>query len=609
MTIAYTISPEDDRLTVLVLTPGPEPPGEILHLDVTLDGDREAVPVAKTPIVQWYTTNPRSGSIARRWHDLRGNLGDIPEITYAKTVVDGLDPATAYRVEVKRSEETLTECIGTTLPGPETTTARIIFGSCHGVSAEKVKAAHRASFLASAHGRLRAANSGPLYQLWLGDQLYVDDPWKHGWKPTIDPHREIITRYRVALGLTPHPSALPTLLSHGSNHFIPDDHEFWNNYPRASLATLPVHTTSRVAAQVKRYFFNSSEEPHPYHHGSWGRAAGAAFMAFQSADGRGFDDFEPEVSPSAVQTIEFTGATVAVVDTRWHRTMSLRNVSGRARFLGKEDFERLVEILDRQHLVVLAMAKPIIGALSPNGWFNESLEVGPEDYRAQYKELWKALNRRADRSLPTVVLAGDVHHHTARTALDGRLAEFVCSPMALIDSLDYLELQPIQGPEPAVSTTKPASAAAPADGAAGAEKPAVTISFNVKTHTGFSKILGRVKYGKKLVCQLANNTQAAVTRRDRKPLRYRDSAHRHPLIDGHGRLTYAHGTQLFPTVARADDVVPKVECSGLGALDIDLGGDHPVVRYRAELDNSGISDLVPRRVDIRLRWTGDRWVD
>lgn len=593
MTIAYTISPKPDRLTVLVLVADSTPPQGVFHLHVSLDGDEQAVPVAKAEVARWHTTTPQSASIARRWHQARGKLGDIPEISYAKTIVDGLEPGTSYRIDVKRGEESLAHCFGATTPGAGTTNARLMFGSCHGVSAERVKAGHRASFLGSAHGRLRAARRGPIYQIWLGDQLYVDDPWKHGWKPTIDPHREIINRYRVALGLTTHPSGLPAILSQGSNHFVPDDHEFWNNYPRASLATLPVHTTSRVAAQVKRYFFNRSEKPHPYHHGAWGRAAGAAFMAFQSADSRAFDEFEPKVSPSAVQTIEFGRATVAMVDTRWHRTMALRDVSGRARFLLDEDFDRVVEILERQHLVVLGLAKPIIGALSPNGWFNESLEVGPEDYRAQYRKLWAALNRRANRNLPTVVLAGDVHHHTARTALDGRLAEFVCSPMALIDSLDYLEMQPVE----AAATVEDGSQAT------------AGVSFNVKTHTGFSNALGRLKQGKKLASQVVNNAQAAVLRRNRKPLRYTDTARRHPRIDGNGRLTYADGTQLFPPVSAPDQAVPKVECSGLGALDLDLDGDHPVIRYRAELDNSGISDVVPRRVDITLRWTGTRWVD
>ncbi len=604
MTTAYTITPQHDRLTVLVLLETMEPPSDGLRVEATVDSDDQAVPVAKAPIVDWRTTGPSSPSAARRWHERRGKLGAIPEITYAKTVVDGLDSGTTYRVEVKRGDELLTDCRGTTLPGPETTTARLMFGSCHGVSADRVKAGVRASFLNSAHGRLSAAADGPLYQLWLGDQLYVDDPWKHGWKPTIDPHREIITRYRVALGLTAHPSALSAILAKGSNHFIPDDHEFWNNYPRASMATLPVHTASRVAAQVKRYFFNRSESPHPYHHGAWGRTAGAAFMAFQSADTAGFDEFAPEVSPSAVQTIDFPSATVAMVDTRWHRTMALRDVSGRARFLLDDDFDRLTTILERDHLVVLGLAKPIIGALSPNGWFNESLEVGPEDYRAQYRRLWAALNRRADRNLPTVVLAGDVHHHTARTALDGRLAEFVCSPMALIDSLDKLEMVPISGlPVDAESITD-------ADEGGDAETDqAVNVSFNVKTHSGFSKILDRLKKGKKMTSQVANNAQARLVRRDRKPLRSRYSANRHPLIDAKGRLSYADGTQLFPPVSRRDQAVPKVECSGLASLDLDLDGEHPVIRYRAELHNEGVSDLIPRRVEIKLRWTGTRWAD
>jgi len=605
VTVAYVITPHKTQLTVLVLIADADSPDD-LHVEVTLDDDRQDVPVAKAPLLDWSTTSPLSASSARRWHQMRGKSGAIPEISYTKTVIDGLEPATAYRLEVKRGHETLATCFGSTSPDHDTTSARLMFGSCHGVSADRYKAEIRRSFLSSAHGRLSAANSGPLYQMWLGDQLYVDDPWKHGWKPTIDPHREIITRYRVALGLTPHPSALPELLALGSNHFIPDDHEFWNNYPRASMATLPIHTASRVAAQVKRYFFNRSEAPHPHHHGSWGRAAGAAFMAFQSPDPLAFDEFDADVSPEAVHTIEFKSATVAIVDTRWHRTMALRDVTGRARFLSQDDFDRLAKILEREHLVVLGLSKPIIGALSPNGWFNESLEVGPEDYRSQYRKLWKLLNRRADRNLPTVVLAGDVHHHTARTALDGRLAEFVCSPMALIDSLDYLEFQNIEDLEVvAVADERVDGEDDEDDG----ERSAPKVSFNVKTHSRFSQMLGRLSRAKGLSCRLANNATAAVLRRDRKPWRYRASAHRHPRIDAEGRLTFADGTQLFPTVSGSDHLVPKVECSGLAALDLDLSGERPIIRYRAELDNTGISKHVPRQVDITLRWNGRRWVD
>ena len=254
----------------------------------------------------------------------------------------------------------------------------------------------------------------------------------------------------------------------------------------------------------------------------------------------------------------------------------------------------------------------------PTGGSTSHWKSGPEDYRAQYKQLWKALTRRADRGLPTIVVAGDVHHHSARTALDRRLAEFVCSPMALIDSLDYLELQPVEGdPESAPSAPSAPSATEPvAAGANGAatksesergDEAASKVGFNVKSHTGFSKVLGRLKRGKTLVSQMANNGLATVTRRDRKPLRYRDSARRHPIIDDKGRLTYSDGTQLFPLVNGADQAAPKVGCSGLASLDLDLDGRHPVIRYRAELDNTGISNVVPRNVDITLRWTGTRW--
>ncbi len=614
MPIAYAIAdtdaPDQDRLTVLVLANEPTDRAAEFELDVSVEGDDHAGPVAKTPMGPWHTTIPGSPSLARRWHRIR-RRGDIPEITYAKTVVSGLTPGTAYRIDVRRGDESLAHCFGATLPGPDTTTARLVFGSCHGVSASDERATRRRSFLTKAHGRLAAAAKGPLYQLWLGDQVYVDDPWFHGFDPAVDPHRNIIVRYRHALALTERASALPEIYAKATNQFIPDDHEFWNNYPRASFATLPIQTASRVTAQVKRYFFNRSEQPHPYHHGGWGRTAGAAFMAFQSSHPAGFDQFTPEVSPSAVQRIEFPGATVAMVDTRWHRTMALRGIGGRSRFLTADDFERLVEVLQRDHLVVLGLAKPILGALSPNGWFNESLEVGPEDYRAQYEELWKALITRAENDLPTVVLAGDVHHHSARSALNDRLVEFVCSPMALIDSLNQLETVPASDlvvaddALPEVDTADPADEATNADDEEAAPAP----RLRKKPHRLLSRAMGGLKRGKRLASQLANNAQATVVGRQWKPLRYRDASLRHPTKTPDGTWGYGKVTQYFPEVGGPEDEVPRVECPGLASLDLELAGPNPVIRYRAEFDVAGVSDDFKPRTSLEFAWTDNGWTE
>jgi len=605
--IADTDAPDQDRLTVLVLATTPEDRTAEFHLDVSLDGDDHAGPVAKSPMGPWHTTVPGSPSLARRWHRFR-RKGEIPEITYAKTVVVGLTAGTAYRIDVRRGDESVTHCFGATLPGPETTTARLMFGSCHGVSASDERAKQRRSFLTTAHGRLAAAAKGPLYQLWLGDQVYVDDPWFHGFDPAVDPHRNIIVRYRHALALSARASALPAIYAKATNQFIPDDHEFWNNYPRASFATLPIQTASRVTAQVKRYFFNRSEQPHPYHHGAWGRTAGAAYMAFQSPHPVGFDQFSPEVSPTAVQTIDFPGATVAMVDTRWHRTMALRGIGGRARFLTEDDFERVIELLQRDHLVVLGLAKPIIGALSPNGWFNESLEVGPEDYRDQYKDLWQALIERADENRPTVVLAGDVHHHSARSALNDRLVEFVCSPMALIDSLNQLEAVPADDLIVADDALPEVDAAGPADDTKEEDAPKAP-RLRKKPHRLLSSGMGWLKRGKRLASQLANNAQATMVGRDRKPIRYRDAVLRHPAKNADGGWGYGPVTQYFPEVRTPNEVVPRVECPGLASLDLYLDEPNPVIRYRAEFDVRGVSDDFKPRASIEFEWTDNGWTE
>lgn len=576
MTVAYTLTTDPRRLTVVVASTRPRR-DEVYTIEVA---DERGEVVAKQELPAWLSCDPLSPSVARSWEALGQRMSGRhpkpqPRLEYSKADVGGLEPATGYRIVVRSESGEEADCWGATMPDSGTDQATFVFASCHGIKADATKGKARARFLADAYRTFEQQAVGPMYNLWLGDQIYLDDPWQHGWKPTVDPHREIIQSYQETLGLLGHvPSGLPRLLDSGSNWFLPDDHEFWNNYPRASLVTLPFHTLPRVAEQVKRFFVKPSEPPHPYHHGGWGRTAGAAYMAFQSADRQPFNDFGDEVSPGAVQTIELANTTVALVDTRWRRTMRVWPAPGRSSgFMPEEDFDNLARVLDRNHLVVLGLAKPIIGYLASEGPFVEDLEIGPEHYRRQYRKLWMALNRRARRNLPTLVLAGDVHNHSARLALDSTLAEFVCSPMSLIDSLD---VEKVQG------------------------------SVNSRSHSAVSRLASGAKKGKAWVARRLNRAVGAVRSTPRPK-----GDHLYHIIDGEENWSYGNAVQLYPTLLTSDDARVE-ERSGLGSLDIDTTNGDPVVRFNLVMQDDGSPSSNPgygaEDWSVELKWQFGRWV-
>lgn len=144
---------------------------------------------------------------------------------------------------------------------------------------------------------------------------------------------------------------------------------------------------------------------------------------------------ERHASPEQVQEVSLCGITIVLIDTRWHRTVMSSSAS--SQFMHWKDLEPVIDLLrDTEHLVVLAVSRPAAGFRRRFAWKRAILGAQWEDYQAQYLTLWRALNHRADKNFPTVLLAGDIHSHGLGTALDGKLLQIVSSPMSLLDSLD-----------------------------------------------------------------------------------------------------------------------------------------------------------------------------
>ncbi len=356
---------------------------------------------------------------------------DRQAVHYAKMRSGGLTPATSHRVTFRHDGAEVADATVTTLPHPGSPTdVTLVVGSCFDSEAAS---AQRLGDIYSLTVEPSLKDASPVYNLWCGDQVYVDAPWDKMWKIT-DARRIILRKYIRAWGLnTNRPSGFAHALGQGSNWFLPDDHEFWNGYPHPSLATLPWPTVKRMINQLRRRSEPGRSEPHPHAQGTWGRSAGELYCAFQTdLDAQRFDE---QMNPPQLQVLDVGAAAVVMVDTRWHRT--IRKTGPTSRFLRTQDLDRLVELLgSEERLLCLTLPKPIVGYLPHRGPLRGRTEYAPEDYTRQYIRLWKALIDRAVQGRPTLVLGGDVHRHSIRTALDNRLLEVVSSPMAHLASLN-----------------------------------------------------------------------------------------------------------------------------------------------------------------------------
>ncbi|MEZ5411319.1 MAG: hypothetical protein R2761_25035 [Acidimicrobiales bacterium] len=420
-----------DGLVVALFHRGPKP--DDMKLVATVNGHDQTIPVT-----EW-----------RNCHaPFEGKEGADFELWAAKEKPN-VRAATEVSLKVVGAE-TVTGSAWAA-PGPDTRRCTLAFGSCFGL--RNVRHLDDEAFdetirrhMVEAYGELTAGSGDPVYNLWLGDQVYLDDP-RVGSLASIRIHQRILDRYAQTWGLGGR-SGFAHLLGRSANWFLTDDHELWNGYPRANI-TLLGHTAGRLKEQARRYVTHKAEPSHPFHQGDWGRMAGAAFMTFQSPS---FDDdlnrFNDRVSPfpdadgpspyAGVATFGSDTFTVALLDTRWNRTM-LRSSHGK-RHAGFSSEAALIEVetllRERDHLVVLCLSRPIVGQPRKRIVVPFFAETAPEHYREQYERLLEAVETRSRAGWPTLILAGDVHAHSARLALGGSVLEIVSSPMSLIESLD-----------------------------------------------------------------------------------------------------------------------------------------------------------------------------
>lgn len=255
--------------------------------------------------------------------------------------------------------------------------------------------------------------------LMAGDQVYLDLPTGENLPDTAPALARALGRkyernWSAASLVDSHGRAIPGLdavLQRAPVVCLPDDHEYWNNFPffQAQLGNL------YSAAGRRR----------------WTDAAQALFEDYQLGGAPG---------GSATREIEVAPIRMLFLDLRSRRDGAFDRMTDAAGEQALRDWtERL--IADRQH-------GPAIGLLSsgqallidtPGAAAKHVADAEMPNY-AQFAVVEDCLGRLADAGVPVLYLTGDVHWSRVARATDsirGRdlLFEVIASPSRLIDTV------------------------------------------------------------------------------------------------------------------------------------------------------------------------------
>ncbi len=414
--------------------------------------------------------------------------------------VPGLAADTTYDVTVDVDGGGRAGCAARTLPARLSPGRglRLFAGSCYDFGTDPYDR------LDTAYQRIFRRDP-PDLTLLVGDQVYADAPTvRYVLHSQANPRADLLLKYWTTWGMSrpapatgwrrlpPWPlrpsrrSGLRAVLAAGPNYFLPDDHEFWNNWPNQAATARHSYAAFRSgwreARQRRGAVLADAEtlaagpppphgEPqyppatpleqnylpvHPAERDRWSLASFELFEAFQTrsrADRagrptRGAADTAWVGPPDAtaagthpprnriLQTVRVDPVTVCLLDTRTRRTRRLRHPRY-SQFVDAHYLDAMLEQAATADIFVLATPQPLLSRAS----FTPE-EAGPEsggpfddvnmwDYWHQWQRLWtRLIAARAGR--PTVTIGGDIHQSYVAFAQELNLVEVVSSPMSLV---------------------------------------------------------------------------------------------------------------------------------------------------------------------------------
>lgn len=266
----------------------------------------------------------------------------------------------------------------------------------------------------------------PHLTLFAGDQVYLDLPTETNFP---DDEQWLADKFQndyldnwfgprgVALDPTAVAPGFPQMLALAPCSFMPDDHEYWNNYP---AWTTPVQNSWTKAG--RRH---------------WKRAAEAAYSGFQQGA-------TAELGETHVLDIE--PLSILLLDTRSQRALDSRTKPND--LLGHDGTKALTDWVSG---LVQAAATPAarFGMLvTGQSFFSPAAgklkgaiaDFEFADYEADYKFMLTQFERLTNAGVPLILATGDVHWGRVLTAVDpgapnAAVFEVISSPTSLVSTV------------------------------------------------------------------------------------------------------------------------------------------------------------------------------
>lgn len=256
----------------------------------------------------------------------------------------------------------------------------------------------------------------PDISLFAGDQVYLDQPpFEEMPAAENDLRRKISTKYqRNWLSEFTGRSGLQQALATAPAVCVPDDHEFWNNYPWPQ-------------------FWKKGTQHAPTPTGGLNPWADAALDLFE--------DFQLGGKPGQATwfRLDIEPLCMLFLDTRSRRRDDFEGATGLMTAAAEQALRRWAQTLLEQQ----AAGDPRIGVLATGqalfcdpGTFPKLTDAEMANYERQFSLLVEVLDNLAGQGIQVVFLTGDVHWSRVSQAVHARtgrtcLSEVICSPTSL----------------------------------------------------------------------------------------------------------------------------------------------------------------------------------
>jgi hypothetical protein len=239
--------------------------------------------------------------------------------------------------------------------------------------------------------------------LAVGDQVYLDDPPLQSETDqallTERFERRYLENWMIPVGRT---NGYAQILHTAPTAFVLDDHEYWNNYPRWTVAAPATYSQPGRDA--------------------WAAAASTLFEAFQR-DEPGIDS----------QTIDIEPLSFFLMDNRTSRSYNYeRTLSD----IGRSQFTAWAERIQGSSTIPVLVTGPSLFQQRKIGLEAKAIDGNLSNY-SDYKFIVDGMLQLARAGSPVLLLTGDVHYARMVSAHDLQIPpavmyEVISSPSSLV---------------------------------------------------------------------------------------------------------------------------------------------------------------------------------